>query len=247
MEAFLTAKQRARRLEDYLRRRDPVRGRFSNTERMRIVRALSAIAERIDYWLEETDYQPMKGWLPYESVVTARDDDYVRDFFAAYREEDKIDEDGYLRGFHDPGIKATNKIIAVTWYKNAINGEFLLAKPVYSPLPCSEWGRLPLTLTQWRLVAPQLIGSMQLWQWLHAVRHYLSDETFEIGGFMGWHFSETQKTVNLSKIGGYLFDARDEEDQAKDATGWTGHIIYKHITDEFSLHVNGASGTPCQQ
>lgn len=243
MEAFLTPRQRARKLRDYERRRNPAPNR-TNSERLRINRALSAIKERISYWLKESDFRPMKGWLPFEDVVTARDDDYLRDFYAAYSEDGIVESDGYLVQFHDKGIKATNYITAITWYVNQIEGEFLLAKPVYSPLPCKEWGRLPLTLAQWRIIAPELILSTQLWQWLHAVRHYLTDDTFEVGGFMGWHLQECIKVKSLTELAngpGYLFKSESVQasEKAWEWQGWTAHIIYRHITDAFSLNANG--------
>jgi len=242
MEAFLTPAQRARRLAAFERRRNPAPGRTS-ADNMRIRRTLHKIKERIDHWLQVTEFQPMKGWLPFEDIVTAQDDDYLRDFYAAYTEEGEVDEDGYLLQFHDAGIKATNRITCVTWYLNKTGGEFLLAKNLYSPLPCDEWGRAPLNLTHWRIIAPQLIVSTQLWQWLHAVRSYLDDDSFEIGGFMGWHLQECNKVTSQAELRsgpGYMFDSErvGAEEQMRDAHGWTGHIIYKHITDEYSQLVS---------
>lgn len=244
MEAFLTPAQRARRLRDYERRRNPAPGRTS-AESQRIRRTLAKIKESINHWLTVTEHRPMKGWLPYENVVTARDDDYLQDFFAAYTDEGEVDADGYLLQFHDEGIKATNNVTAITWYKNQIDGEFLLAKPIYSPLPCKQWGRLPLTLAQWRIVAPELILSAQLWQWLHAVRHYLGDDTFQLGGFMGWHQQECKRVHSLDELRngqGYFFNNESAQASldAGDWQEWIGHTIYKHITAEFSQRDNGA-------
>lgn len=205
---------------------------------MRIRRVLHKITGAIQSWLVTLDHRPMKGWLPYKGIVTARDDDYLRDFFAAYSEDSDTDKHGYLTKFHDAGIKATNRITAVTWYKNETGGEFLLAKNIYSPLPCPEWGRLPLTLAHWRIIAPALITSTIFWQWVHAVRDYLGDDSFNAGGFMGWHLQECMKATSRQELRdgpGYMFDAEHvtEDELMKDEHGWTGHIIYRHIIDEY--------------
>jgi len=248
MQVWLTPRQRAARLEAYKLRRNPVPGR-SSTDRKRIVVALKKVRDVIEHWLQTTEYRAIEGWLPYKHVITAQDDDRMRDFYADYSDELSIDQSGYMQQFHDPGIKATNKIVAVTYYVNATGGEFLLAKGVFCPLPCKTWGKLPITLSQWKLIAGALIAQHELWQWVHAVRDYTEDDSFEVGGFMGWHLTETVKASNLAdmKQSGNLVDARSKDDQAKDATGWTGHIIYKHITDGFSLRDSTGLNGKCRQ
>ncbi len=242
-EAFLTEKQRANRLAAYNKRRNPAPGR-SKTEYSRIRRSLQRIAGCISEWLIKTDYEPVPGWLPYKGIVTTRDDDYLQDFYAAYSAESDIDDDGYLVAYHDPGIKATNRITAVTWYKNDQGGEFLLAKNIYSPIPCAEWGRLPITLAHWRIIAEPLISAAILWQWTHAVRDYLGDDSFAPGGFMGWHLQECSSVISRAELRdgpGYMFDAEHvtEDELIKDQYGWIGHIIYKHIIDEYLKLADG--------
>lgn len=247
MQVWLTPRQRAKRLEAYKLRRNPTPNR-SSTDRSRIISALKKISSVIEHWLQTTEYRYMQ-WLPHKHVITAQDDDRMRDFYADYSEDLAIDETGYMKQFHDPGIKATNKIVAVTYYVNATGGEFLLAKGVFSPLPCNTWGRLPLTLSQWKLIAGALVVMHQLWQWVHAVRDYTNDDSFEVGGFMGWHLTETVKASNLAdmKNSGNLVDARSEDDQAKDADGWIGHTIYKHIIDVFSLQDSTGHNGKCRR
>lgn len=246
MEAFPSKKQLNRRFQSYLKRRDPAPGRTTAESRL-IRNTLGEIKGELDSWLRRTDYKPMKGWLPFEHVVTAKDDDYLRDLYAAYNAKSDVDDDGMLLDWHDPGIRSTNRILCVTWYRNDSGGEFLLAKNLYSPLPCERWGRLPLNLYQWRIIAPELIYSTQLWQWVHAVRHYLDDDTFEIGGFMGWHLQECNRVTSRDKLRngpGYLFES--ESEQARGEQEWIGRIICKHIIAAYSDRVATISGTPCQ-
>lgn len=206
------------------------------------------IGEQIRLFLDNTQFQPCKGWLPYEHVITPKDEDWLPDLYRLYSDKGAKDEFGMLLDWHDPGIRASNRIAVVSWYKNDSGGEFLMQKNLYSPLPCDAWGRLPLTLHQWQIIAPPLILSTQLWQWLPAVRHYFGDDTFTIGGFMGWHLQETAKPFSVEKArsgDGYLFET-DSQKERGDAP-WIGRIIYKHITTEYSQRAAITPDTPCLQ
>ena len=220
MEAFLTPKQRARQLDRYVRSKNPCPGR-KQSENRRISRALVRIRERLDYWLEETDFRDMP-WLPSDGIVSRLDEDYLRSSYEAYLDGVPDPDDYFFTDMHDPEQKATNRISVVSWYQNNLEREFLLVKTVVSPLPCEEWGFLPLNLSQWRLIAPSLIASYVVWGWVHGVRQYADDKSFESGGLMGWHLDRC-KYVRKPK-----------------GDPCTGQIIYRHVTDEFLQYESGA-------
>lgn len=217
--------------------RDPVQGR-NGKQYNRITRALEALATRIAFHLEKSDFADNR-WLPSENVITEKDDEWQYDLHMQYLEKYNVDEIGYLQDWHDAGIKATNRISAITWYENEHDAGFLIKKSVYCPLSCDRWGRLPITLKQWRIIAPMLIESSMHWQWVHAVRHYAEDPTFMCGNVVGWHLELTNAVTTVQKLkdsdDGYVLDFRSEEEQQQDAEGWTGRNIYLDIIEGFSL------------
>ena len=237
MQPFMTVKESARKRAARDLSRNPAPGR-TPTQYRRVSRTLDKIAARIRLHLEQSEFAD-KQWLPSEGLITPKDDEWQHDLHAQYLEHYEVEEDGYLTGWHDDGIKATNRIMAVTWYDNDEGAGFLIKKPIYCPLPCVAWGRLPITLAQWHLIAPMLIESGMLWQWVHAVRNYTEDDSYKIGKIVGWHLETANAVTSIQKLSaaghGYTLDFRSEEEQQKDADGWTGRNIYLDIIAGFSL------------
>lgn len=238
MKPFMSAREAARKAKAHALAINPCPGRTPK-QYQRINRALTRIVHRIRTHMELSNYTA-QHWLPSEGVVHGKDDEYQTDLHAQVKEGKNIlDSHGYMTGWHDPGIKATNRIVAVSWYTNEDEQSFIIKKPVLSPLPCEQWGRLPITLAQWRACAMTIIESEQLWRWLHAVRYYTDDDSFKPAGIAGWHLEPTQHTVSyqdLAKAGkGYLIDTRSIEERQQDAIGWPGQNIYLDITAGFSL------------
>ena len=172
-----------------------------------------------------------------------QDDEWQYDLYAQVRPGAyTLEDDGYMLDWHDKGIKATNRIVAVTWYDNDNGDGCIIKKPVLSPLPCDQWGRLPITLAQWRRTAMTLIESEQLWRWVHAVRQYHNDPTFKPTGIAGWHMEPTRAVVNHKQLAaegkGYIIDMRSQEEREQDVIGWPGQNIYQDIIAGFSLDVS---------
>ena len=245
-------KQRAqKRHDERARRQNPAPGR-SNADRKRINRTLDAIAHRIGFHLERTDYASLP-WLPHRSIISPKDDEFQPDLAARYFVGTyNCESNGYLPDDEYPGIKATNRIQAVTWYKNPAwiddwtddIGQFILQKPIYCPLPCDTWGRLPITHAQWRLIAPVLVEAHLRWQWVHAVRNYFDQDEWTVGGVVGWFLDDTNAVTSTQKLvdagmGQRINDMRSVEEKIQDAYGWTGTIIYQDVLDGFSLDGNG--------
>ena len=188
----------------------------SNSELMRTRRALDAIKERINHWLLATEDRPMKGWLFYEGTITEKAEEH---YYLAkeYYDISTSDQFGYLAKFHDSKQKATNRITVASWYVNELGGHFYVVKVIHSPLPCDEWGRLPLSRKMWNVIVLEMMCSHQLWQWIHAVREYTNDDSFQVGGIVGWHMERAKK----------LFPKGDAEP-------CTGQVIYQHIIQKYS-------------
>ena len=238
MRAFLNEKEAERKQVSHALACNPCPGR-SPKQYNRICRALNAIDARVRFYLNETEYSDRK-WLPSEGVVHESDDEWQYDLYAQLQPGSyHLDDDGYMSDWHDSGIKATNRIVAVTWYDNKQGDGFIIKKPVLCPLPCERWGRLPITLAQWRLIAMSLIESEQLWRWVHAVRNYTEKPDFKPAGIAGWHFEPTQAVVSHKKLAeegkGFIIDMRSQEERNQDAAGWTGQNLYLDITAGFSL------------
>lgn len=238
MNPFLSQREAERKQAAAKLACNPCPGR-SQKHYQRITRCIDAIDARIRFYLEQTGYADKK-WLPSEGVVNNTDDEWQYDLYAQFQEgKYHLDDDGYALEWHDATIKATNRIVAVTWYDNDEGGGFIIKKPVLSPIPCDTWGRLPITLTQWRRIAMTLIESDQLWRWTHSVRQYLDDNNFKPAGIAGWHMEPTQAIVSHRKLAeegkGYIIDMRSTEEQLQDAEGWPGQNIYLDIIAGFSL------------
>lgn len=234
----MTPKEAARKDKARALALNPCPGR-SPKQYQRVLRALLQVAARIRWHLEYSDYAA-QPWLPFDSVVNSNDDQWQRDLYAQVQEGSyRIDDHGHMLDFSDQDIRATNRIVAVSWYTNEQQQSFIIKKPVLSPLPCDQWGRLPATLRQWERVASTYVEAEQLWRWVHAVRQYTDDETFEPAGIAGWHMELAQQTVSFKDLAaagkGYIIDTRSIEDRRQDSLGWVGANICLDITGAFSL------------
>ncbi len=237
MKPFMSAKEADRKQRAETLARNPCPGR-KQKHYQRITRTLTAVDARVRFYLEQTGYSDRK-WLPSECVVTSRDDEWQYDLHAQVQPGYALEDDGYMLDWHDAGIKATNRIVAITWYDNLKGSGFIVKKPVLCPIPCDQWGRLPITLAQWRPIAMTLIEAEQLWRWVHAVRHYTDDQDFQPTGIAGWHMEQTQAVVSHKKLAeegkGFIIDMRSLDEREQDAEGWTGRNIYQDIIGGFSL------------
>jgi len=233
----MSGKEAERKRKAWALARNPAPGR-SGKHYKRISRALEAITARVRFYLEQTGYNDLK-WLPSEGVVHDSDDEWQHDLAAQVDSGYTLEEDGYMSDWHDPGIKATNRIVCITWYDNADGEGFIIKKPVLCPLPCEQWGRLPITLAQWRPMALTLIEAEQLWRWVHSVRHYTGDDTYKPTGIAGWHIEEAHAITSSKKLAaegkGYIIDMRSTEERLRDANGWNAMNIYQDIIAGFSL------------
>ena len=222
MEAFTTRRTRKKKHAAAAERREralnPIPNR-TNAEQMRVRRALDGIKEVLTYWLNETkDHQPK--WMPYKGSITDKAEDHYY-LAKAFYDESTIDEFGYLNKFHQPEQKATNIITVATWYTNNIDRNFYVVKTIHSPIPCSKWGRMPLSRKFWNVVVLELMNAHQQWQWIHAVREWTDDDTFQPVGIVGWHMEQAQRVY----IGA--------------EAPCTGQVIYRHHIKKFLERESG--------
>lgn len=204
---------------------NPCPGR-TGPEREYITRRLYDIADSLDYHLNRLaaiGEQP--AWLP-EAVITPNIEAQYVESKDAY-ESTARDEHGYIIAMHNHNQRATNRVRIATWYRNADSNLYMTALIAVSPLPCDEWGALPLTLAQWRIIIPQITMTHLHWKWLHAVRKYWNDDSYQVGGSFGWHMEPCKI---LDKDYSQL---------------WTGQAIYAHTVRQYSDHVQGT--IQCQQ
>jgi hypothetical protein len=130
---------------------------------------------------------------------------------------------GLLESMNDDCIKATNRISVATWYESEdLEHNFFMVRYVFSPLPHPEWGRLPLTVRQWKIISLAMIGSRICWQWLPGLIDYTQNPGYEKGKqhIVGWHMEPTIKT---------------SQDEIEGITEWTGQAILQQIISRFSL------------
>jgi len=207
--------------------RNPIQGQ-PPAEKIRVVRALQQINERINYWLQVTEEEPLK-WLPYEGTITDSAEGYfyrVKDAL----ESSEVDEDGRIVSLDDMTIRASNRLECATWYTNAFGRNFYLVRFIFSPLPCSTYGRKPLTRSQWKIITNAMIASHCLWGWVHAVREYTEDDSFNVAGITGWHMVRNK----------FL-----KKNRGPDLC--TGRVIYSQVIEKFSsLNGTGRDGR-CRQ
>ncbi len=192
---------------------NPCPGR-SPRELMRIKRTLEAINERLEYWLLMTEYKDLQ-WYPFANLISEKDEDYFYTMESVISDSE-ITDTGLILDMDNSAIKATNRIEVVTWYENQIERGFFMVRSLHSPLPCSYRGRLPLSRSQWNIVAANLVASRCMWQWVHSVRDYTEDETFNLGGILGWYPVKNFKIETLGP-----------------ETTCTGEMIYSHILEKF--------------
>ena len=239
MSTFRSKRSQAYHDKRLEREANPTAGR-TNKESSRIRRDCHRFNNNLAWFLEQTDNQRMP-WLPHEHVVTDTDDDSILDWRAVaetYKGDGlHPDEYGQLVNMQNPAITASNRIEAVTTYSSDDTGYasnaktyYMLRKTVHSPFPCDEWGTLPLSLHQWRIIAYNLIMSRVNWQWTEALRHYARRNNhswweFEPDGLVGWNLVKP-KQIHLNQ----------------DTELWTGHIIYSASRTFPSNRTNQCSG-----
>lgn len=241
MKAFESKSANTRKWEAWHLARNPVPGR-SNAQWKHITKHLQQIAGRIAFHLDLLEERAVP-WLYFSDTITEADDDDQYDIEADMLADYEVDDIGYMLHFHDSGIKATNTIQVISWYESEVTGKrMLISKKIFCPLPCSTWGKLPITLTQWRHIAPAMIDSYCLWKWVHAVRQYQDDDSIKLGGVMGWYLQPTQRVQSIKQLKnghGYFIDRRSEEDQKKDDEGWPGVLIYQDIIGAYLQDAKG--------
>ena len=128
----------------------------------------------------------------------------------------------------------------MTWYDDPTGGDgFLIKKPVLCPLPCKRWGRLPITLAQWRRIAMTLIESERRWRWVHGVRYYTENKDMVPAGIAGWHLEPTVTTTSMYKLAAqgkmYIISVDSQEELERAQHSWPGQRLYPDIIDGFSL------------
>lgn len=237
---WLTPARAAARREAFDRRRNPAPGR-TQTQYKRINRALEAIAGCIQQQFELYGFEVQHGWLPTEHVISV--DDSVMQGVRAnliaskYQLHDRYP--GYIESFHDAGRRMSNRIEVASVFDSARGDHLFMQKGVHCPLPCEEWGRLPITLAQWAILADSAIVQHLFWQWLPALHLVLQDDSWKLNRVCGWYMTDTAYAGSYAAMktntNGHLIDMRSPEEQLKDEHGWIGHNIYKHITSGFSL------------
>lgn len=238
MNPFMSAKESDRKQAGFARACNPAPGR-SPKHYQRITRALDAIAARTQAFLDATGYAD-REWLPYKGAVHEKDDEWQYDLYAqVHPDGHSPDHDGHLPTWTDPGIRATNRIKAITWYQDTNEDAFLIKKTILSPLPCDTWGRLPVTLAQWRRIAPVLIEAEARWRWVHAVRHYTDKPTMALSGVAGWHLDVSKSVTSMERLAkegrGYIIDMRPEHEREQESERWIGASICLDIIAGFSL------------
>lgn len=112
--------------------------------------------------------------------------------------------------------------------------DYMLRKTIHCPFECPEWGSLPLTLHQWRIIALPLIASRVRWQWTQALRWYAEQRAVEPTDFtfsynVGWNLVPPRKP------------SAQRRNSDQDTTIWTGPIIY-FLATNLSLGKNTVRG-----
>jgi hypothetical protein len=206
--------QHAKRLARVRAKHNPFLGRTC-AERQRVTRYVHLIVDAVQYHYKIV-YPRQPEWLaPID--ITPDHESYAQDGVEIYGGAER-DHDGYIPGLHIPGLKASNNVRVATWYKNEIDELYLICLRVISPLPCDDWGALPLTRAQWRILMPTFTLTHMHWKWIHSVRLLMHDDKFEVGGSFGWHMERNE-----------ILD-KDE------SLLWTGEAIYSHIIRKFLNH-----------
>lgn len=221
MDAFPSKRKRKLHQQRFDRSRNPTKGRTA-AESNRIMRACKRFVQNIAVVNSITGDSAVMPWLPADDVITDRDDDAIVDWRGVAENLKQNgyerDEDGLLVQMQDEGIRASNRIQAVTtyadWYGDVCQ-EYMVRKALFSPFYCPEWGALPLTMTQWRIIALALIDTRVRWQWEEAVNVYAErngipiHDRFRFLSCVGWNLAAPAKTPSQGAV-----------------EQWTGHIIY---------------------
>ncbi len=230
MKSFPRKDHRNRATREYKESLRAAEGRTA-TEVNRYTRACKRFAENIELVMRETEFRPMP-WHPYEHVVTDRDDDHI-DVWRnlVEREEDGYDraDDGRLLKFNrdtQNKIYSTNCIEAVmvfTAHRDIGEDSYMLKKRLYSPFKCDNWGRAPLNLSQWSIIAIPYILSRALWQYEKAVNWYVERNDLMAGYsydyIVGWYLDRATRPSQQKYPEGYVKPI------------WTGPTIYSLATN----------------
>ena len=135
------------------RKLNPCPGRPSH-ERQFIMRCMKQIGDAHAHWLDETD-RAQELWLP-PAHIDSRINEASSQMLPLWQDCAK-DDDGYLLDTHNHNLKASNMITVGTWYRNEEQDLYAAFMPMLSPLPCDEWGALPLNLGHWRAAIGPMI------------------------------------------------------------------------------------------
>lgn len=207
----------------------PAKGRTAQKS-VEILRDCHKFAANITKLLEATDYQCF-SWFPIEHVITERDDDHVQTWrsIAEYTKSDgyETDDSGLFVELQSEQLRVSNRIACVCMFRAERDADvdlYVTRKTIFSPFPCEEWGVLPLTLHQWRVIALPFIISRACWQWQAAVNWFA--ERHEVpGGYVfqqviGWNLEASIRPA--------------QQPTAHEVEFWTGPIIYSLATTGFS-------------
>jgi len=188
-------RQTKRIREKIERERNPA-PKQTHAERVRTNRYLDAIADQLTVWIERTREDSPK-WSPTWPIDWKSEQRY-RDVLhtAGYPEPD---DNGFLpaigdKPYHKGRILSSNKIEFFATFATPSHAEvFRIVERVPSPLPCDQWGRLPLTLRQWGRIAIPLIVSECLWRFVHMVREYTENPFFQYYSMDGWYLGKVRR------------------------------------------------------
>jgi len=185
---------------------NPAPGR-TDAERVYLKRAMQDVDRLFRFWLDKLgDNQPQ---LMPETCITSTDNDRATKALPAWQSQQK-DADGYMIETHDYMRRASNRILVSTWYRNEDSDLYHVLQPIISPLPCDQWGVVPLNLSQWRAAVATLIEAHAKWKWQHAVRAYWQgDYTWKYGGPLGWQMIDC-KPITPSRTEGHTTPCFDQ-------------------------------------
>jgi len=199
---------------------NPFPGR-TEKHRSRIKRALVEINDELSYHLQNTEGET-PDWLPPLDITPAIEQEAVQSR-EDWQNADR-DNDGLIYNINKQ-LRAANTIRVGTWYNTTDNSNalFMLALPITSPLPCEQWGALPLTRSQWRLVFRNMLLAHMRWRWIHSVRRYWRNDSYQVGKSFGWYMQSCKK---LEKGGSTAL--------------WTGQAIYSPAVRKYTILASSA-------
>ena len=197
------------------------------------------LREVMQLWSNHFESLPIDGrcaTLIPQNGISSRQDTVSLDN-REYYESASVDSDRYITEMHNHNQRATNRITVAAWYRtNEVEPrEYMTQKILVSPFLCPDWGALPLTLSQWRVLMPEMGYYYMCWSWVHDVRSYMDNELYFPGAVTAWHMEKCKplpkSVIPLEDRQQWLF-ARD---------------IYKHVSEKLSNHLQASTElvTPC--